>query len=430
MSLLNDYSQFASRFPASKDWQSVRERGVTALRARSLPTALDHFWRFSKLKALEQNLSELRLFSNAPARKSLPDSYLETRAVPHFRIDDGDDKATLVNGNPAGLTWASLDEIVSGKHSDASRWWGLLQKHGGTRASGEFLEAIAEAHLHKGVLIHVPANAKLSFGALFELSTPEVRHVITKIFLLVEEGAEVTFIEEARVRGKAFFAPSLEAHLGPNAKLHHRRVDLRSQDTSTYARARIELAAGSVYEHLSLQAGDKTTHQELVAHVNGEGAKVALRGLSIGLGPAAFENLVAVHHHVGKSNSEQLFKSILAGESRAVFRGEIHIDEGAIHTSSNQLSRSLLLGPQCQSITEPVLEIAADDVEAAHGSSTGELSEEELFYLESRGIDRHVAQRLITLGFVLDILDSLDDAALKTWARGELSSIQERIFPS
>lgn len=430
MSLLNEYPQFLNRFPAAPDWQAIRDRGAAALRARGLPAPHDGFWRFARLKALEQNLAGLRLAANAPARQALADSYLETRALPHFRIEDGSEKATLVNGQPAGVTWASLDEVVSGKHPESTHWWSLLQRPGHSTKAPEYLEAVAEAHLHKGVLIHVPAHAKLSFGALFDLSTPEIHHAITKVFLVIDEGAEVNFIEEARVRGKAFFGPSLEADVGPGATLRHRRVDLRSTETSTYARARVRVAANATYEHLSLQAGDRSTHQELVTHVNGEGARVALRGLSVGLGTASFENVVAVHHHQPGSVSEQLFKSILAGESRAFFRGEIHIDEGAIHTASNQLSRSLLLSPQCQSITEPVLEIAADDVEAAHGSSTGELSAEEVFYLESRGIDRSVAQRLITLGFVLDILDTLDDVTLKTWARGELAMFQERIFPA
>lgn len=200
-----------------------------------------------------------------------------------------------------------------------------------------------------------------------------------------------------------------------------------------YLHSNVEIASQGKASATNLchsQNPESVFHNEQNFYLQGKKAQAAAHGITFCKLGALSENYSAVHHQIRETLSEQLFKNILGSESKAFFRGEIHIAEGADLSSANQLSRGMLLSTSAQSITEPVLNICADEVEAAHGSSTGELNAEELFYLESRGIDAELAKQMLLEGFALEVIEKIKFDKLTAWSKKQFVKGLKNTEPS
>ncbi|HRO66462.1 MAG TPA: SufD family Fe-S cluster assembly protein, partial [Pseudobdellovibrionaceae bacterium] len=138
-------------------------------------------------------------------------------------------------------------------------------------------------------------------------------------------------------------------------------------------------------------------------------------GLSVSTDSQHVDNTTDIDHRVGACDTEQIYKSLLDGESRAVFNGRIYIRPQAQKANSSQLNNNLLMSSKAEADSQPQLMIEADDVKAAHGSTVGHLNAEELFYLRSRGIPRRVAVPLLAYGFLADLLEDIDHEGMKAW---------------
>jgi len=142
------------------------------------------------------------------------------------------------------------------------------------------------------------------------------------------------------------------------------------------------------------------------------GASAFLHGLYTVQGHQHVDNHTAVDHLAPNCTSNQLYKGILNDHSRAVFNGKIFVRKIAQLTNSYQLNKNLLLGSDCRVDTKPQLEIYADDVKCTHGATIGQLNEEEIFYLRSRGVPKKLASKMLARGFVDDILDRLPNHSI------------------
>lgn len=159
--------------------------------------------------------------------------------------------------------------------------------------------------------------------------------------------------------------------------------------------------------HLSLQflnGENKLTRHRIQVNLNEENAEAEVIGLGSLSENGTLHNFLNIHHNVPHCRSKQLFKSALGGKSRSSFDGTIQVAEKAIDTEANQLSRYLLLSPEARANAKPQLKIYNDDVVCAHGSTIGQLEEEELFYLQTRGLSKEQSHHLLARGFVEDIL--------------------------
>lgn len=176
---------------------------------------------------------------------------------------------------------------------------------------------------------------------------------------------------------------------------------------------------------LSLSKADRQAHWKTVVTVeqNGENCRTELYGMGLLYGEQQAECRTHIIHNVGKGYSSQVVKFVLDDQAKAIFKGELKIQPDAQQVEAYQNNRNILLSKQAEIITEPQLEIYADDVKASHGATTGQLDETALFYMQQRCIDRETATKLLLCAFFDDVLSTLTDTTLQETILEEIGQI-------
>jgi len=159
-----------------------------------------------------------------------------------------------------------------------------------------------------------------------------------------------------------------------------------------------------------------------------EGAECQLNGLYLGSGRQVVDNHTLVDHAMPHCQSHEFYKGILTDRARGVFRGRVLVRPGAQGTVAEQQNRNLLLSRTAEVDTKPQLEIYADDVKCNHGSSIGQLDEEALFFLRSRGLDKQTARTLLATGFAAQISQSISHERVRQWAEAAIEARLEESF--
>jgi len=170
-----------------------------------------------------------------------------------------------------------------------------------------------------------------------------------------------------------------------------------------------------------ISLSDADAHVSVTVRQTEEGCETKLYGLAFTRGEQVVDVETHVLHQVGHGRSEQLFKNVLADESKALFYGELKVEPDAQKTEAFQTNRNVLLSPKAKVRTRPQLEIYADDVKCSHGATTGQLDETALFYLQQRGIPLREAQRLLLQAFLDEVVMTLPDEALQDEIRQQIN---------
>ncbi len=271
-----------------------------------------------------------------------------------------------------------------------------------------------------GVSIQVKASEKRSTLLIVHQSEGAIQsHARNKV--IVDANAEVDIVELfLGEEDQSYWSNSVtEIVLQANAKASYAKLQTQSKQAFHTGYTTVRVAKDGLFHGFLLSQGSSLQREEIHAFVEGEGAQVALHGLTIGAGKQHLDTRVNVEHQKGRSESRQIFKSIMGDESRGVFNGRIYIAKDAQHVDSKQMHKGLLLNAHAEIDAKPELEIYADDVKAAHGATVGQLSELETFYLMSRGISRARAVELLTEGFVRDVIGKVKLAAVQDYVRSK-----------
>jgi len=244
----------------------------------------------------------------------------------------------------------------------------------------------------------------------------------TKLRLVLGANSRLTVIERHLCRGAGLFAymPHLTIELGEQAKLVHGKIIAAQAKALHFAQTDVRVAAGAFYDAYTLVKDGGLTRMQTDVHLEGELASTHLAGASLLRGEAQADTIVRVFHEAPHGTSRQIFKSVLDDKARAVFQGKIHVAAQAQKTDGHQLSRALLLSDKAEMDAKPELEIYADDVKCSHGSAIGDLNEEELFYLRSRGLPEKEARAMLIEAFVNEGLERLGAPELALIARREV----------
>lgn len=175
----------------------------------------------------------------------------------------------------------------------------------------------------------------------------------------------------------------------------------------------VEVGAGAQFRHNCLLKGAELSRTEIHVTIAGEGADVNLKGAWLGGAGQSHDVFTSIDHIAPHSNSDQTYRGVLDRGSRSSFQGRVVVAKDAQKTTASQSNKNILLDRQAEANSRPELLIYADDVQCAHGATVGELDEEALFYLQSRGLDEKTAKALLVEAFVSEIFDDIDIAALK-----------------
>ncbi len=253
-------------------------------------------------------------------------------------------------------------------------------------------------------LLHGVSNASASFP---------------RTLIKLEEGASLTVVEEwvSPSEDPSLLAPVVEIDLARGAHLTHVIFQRCGDQTVLQSTVRANVGQEARYEVCWSMVGAAWQKSYFETVMLGEGSEARLVGLCVGR-QRQHCDLQTLQDHVARGAvSDLLYRVAVADRSRSVYAGLIRVEEGAQKTNAYVQNRNLLLSPQAKTDSNPTLEILANDVRCTHGSTAGRIDDNQLFYCESRGIDREQARRLIVEGFFADVVDAVPEGALRESGR-------------
>ncbi len=206
----------------------------------------------------------------------------------------------------------------------------------------------------------------------------------------------------------------LTAEVGDNAHFAHIKLGVENSASYHFAHNDIVIGRDAQVKSTSFLLGSGLGRHNTSVKLNGEGANLSLNSLLLPQGKEVADTRTYLEHNKGHCESRQLHKTIVMDQSKAVFNGVIKVAPHALKTDGQMTNNNLLLGKQAEVDTKPQLEIYADDVKCSHGATVGRIDEEQLFYLQSRGINRRDAEHMMVFAFAAELTESIADESLKS----------------
>jgi Fe-S cluster assembly protein SufD len=415
----DDFAANAASLPGSGlSWLDKRRaEAMAAFTSTGVPTRRVEAWKYTDLAA---SLSETQL---APASR-IREPKREAGAFAHIpgtRLVFVGGFLHAMEGSETGV------EIVDLSVIDASTP-GWVRDHLGQLAQGreQPLGAASLALFRSGAAVRVRApNVALHLDFV---NPPRRRDAAThsRVLIIVEEAASLRLLESHTGEGtdQTLANIGVEFVLMPGARLEHVRVQAEASSVRHITNIGAQLKRGAEYRALYAALGAHLSRLDVRIRLEGEGARAELR--NVAAPRAGIADITTVMDHASKhTTSRQLFKSVVGGNGRAVNQGLVLVREGAVKTDSHQLFKSLLLSPRAECDAKPELEIFADDVICGHGTAIGALDENELFYLRSRGIPEPEAKQLLIRAFLEDAISDFVDPAVHDALWRRLSAVLE-----
>ena len=290
-----------------------------------------------------------------------------------------------------------------------------------TKLHREIMNDVYELNVGKNTEINEAVRI-LRVSSTGELSSPT-------LVVRVGKFSKLTLIEETVLLDQGNVAVA-ETHLyvEDGARVEHVHIESAQGDSKTQGSTFAHVSRDALYRNFVFHLSGALTHRSLDLHINGSGAHGDSQILYLLNAKEKSVVDTVIHHYTPDSTSAQLAKGILDGESRGSFTGRIHIHKDAQRVNSSQLNKNLLLSRKAQVFSEPQLEIFADDVKCSHGSTTGQLSPEEIFYFEARGIPHDRARNILALGFGMQIVTHIESVETKEYLSALIKDVLKTKF--
>jgi len=262
-----------------------------------------------------------------------------------------------------------------------------------------------------GVFLHVPEGVQLESPVRVTRFYSEAGAAFfSRILIVAEAASQVSFIDEAfsdDLAEPTLTSTVVEVFARDGAQVQYVALQRLGRGAFYQSAQRVLAGRDTALDTLHVSLGGSTTRVDLNVRLLGAGADSNMFGLYFGDGDQHFDHSTSQDHVAPSARSDLLYKGALDGDSHSVFRGIIRVAKGAHQTDAFQTNRNLLLSDRARADSLPNLEIEADDVKCSHGATVGQLDEEALFYLMTRGMSRAQAERLVVLGFLGEVLQRL-----------------------
>ena len=282
--------------------------------------------------------------------------------------------------------------------------------------SAVFFENVAKSLVSDPFIVVVPEKLKSSTSIeITWRGLPEGQWGFGVAAVIVGAGADISLIERYGSGVDAQTHTTL-LDIGSHACVSHLRIQTGDNKTDSgvvISNVRARVAAGSKYENAQVSFGSALSREDLSVELTAAEAETITDGVFIGRSGQVLDHHTNLVHLVGSTTSRQVYKGILADESRGVFNGRIAIAKNASGSNSAQMNKNLLLSKKVELDTKPQLEIDNDDVKAAHGAAIGRLDPEHVFYLRSRGIGMGQAVEMLARGFAYEAVQRLGSESLR-----------------
>jgi Fe-S cluster assembly protein SufD len=403
--------------------ERLRENAFISFEKLGFPTIHQEEWKYTNIAPIVKTEFEPAF----TGRKSAPTLIDAARAQAFFYEEARASRLVFLNGTfrpelsmvealPSGVAVMDIaDALREEKFENIVR----DQLARSANFNEDAFTALNTAFLSSGAFVLIPVGVQVETPVhLLFLTDATVGGPVAsfpRALIVAERGSTATVIESYAGFGDAAYFTNavVEINLAEGSRLTHYKVQSESAGAFHLATTQATLARNSSFDTTTITLGAELSRHAINVALDGEGAECWVDGLYlVGNGQHADTHSL-IDHLRPHCTSHQLYKGILDGKSRAVFNGKVFVRPNAQQTDARQTNRNLLLSSEARVDTKPQLEIFADDVKCAHGATVGQLEEEELFYLSSRGLSPETARNLLTYGFAEEVIAKIKVESIK-----------------
>ena len=398
------YKQQARACKLDVPWlQALKEEALDVFTELGFPTRAVEDWKYT---STESFLKQQFIGNSSSIESSRPPVILD-RAI------------LLSNG-----VWRGLDEIDCPKGVlampllEACRAYPQKMKAYLTAAqpAQDGFHWLNTAMLERGLFIYIPPHVSVSLH-LSHWQDKANQSVFSRQVVMLDEGSSLCLTEA--FQGEAdlcyFTSAITEAFLSEKSTLTHYKMQCESTSAYHVGDLRVHQAGSSLLKSHSFSLGGHWVRSDTNIKLQAPKAQCFMNGVYVGMGKQHIDHHTEVIHEAPDCQSEQDYKGILRGKARAVFNGRVRVEKEAVQTVAKQQNKNLLLSLGTEIDTKPQLDIFADDVICTHGATVGQLDEEALFYLATRGIDTALATQYLVQAFLVENMRAIEESTLLPW---------------
>lgn len=402
---------------------AIRQNGLARFLETGLPHTRQEDWKYTSLAPVAALSNEWLHHQAALPADAGPGSQLRQQIAQQIAAIDAH-WLVVANGDVDAATL----EALSSAALPGLEVWSTRQRGGAQEISTEepmsgFNAALLRDVLHVGInadsLIGKPIGLLLADEAIGGAGVSQSRVIIE-----VAENARASFVESHSSVGEngQFANVVIELRLARGAQVDFVRIQERGTSHYQVGRLSAEVGRDAVLNHAAFDFGGALVRNDVSVDIIEPGAVVTLHGLYLANGQQHIDNHTRIDHRVGPAKSIEEYRGILNDRAHCVFNGKAIVHQGADGTDARQSNRNLLLSDKAEIDAKPELEIHADDVKCSHGATVGQLDRSALFYLQSRGLDRADATRLLTRAFAASAVQHIPVTAARAHIEAAIDS--------
>jgi Fe-S cluster assembly protein SufD len=391
--------------------RDLRRSAIERFAALGFPGPKDEKWRFTRIRPL--------LGRDFRLAEGYEREALSPREIDRLCMEDvGCRRLAFVNGHfadnlsdlgalPAGARVGSLRKFIETDPEPVQRH---LSKYADAETSA--FAALNTAHVHDGTFLYIPRGVRMDKPIhLLYVTRSNGDPVVSypRTLVIAEEDTRAAIVESyVGFDSDAYFTNAVtEISAGARAEIDHCKLQRESNSAYHVATVHVRMGRDCRFKTDAISLGGALVRNDIHALLEDEGIECTVNGLYLARGHQHVDNHTVIEHARPRCSSRELFKGILSGRAKAVFDGRIHVHPQAQKTDAKQTNRCILLSDEAQINTNPQLEIYADDVKCTHGAAVGQIDEDAVFYLQSRGIERTEARHMLVFAFANEVLEEL-----------------------
>ena len=400
--LKTDFDKFISTSNFSNQEIKLKKEALNNFLKNGFPSRKLENWKFSDInQIIQKNIGELAFYNDYNIENEINDDI--------FINDIEHNKIVIVNGKVERLSFeyeekdkinlSTLDNFNQNSNDDNS----LLSLNNSFSNKIHNILVKKNYSFKKPLIIYQITNEKVSNTNInFQLNFELEENSSIKIINLSDDNSEKNFINNL-----------FNFNLGKNSILKNYKIDKKSNTNIKYDYSSIIQKENSISETFIFSSGSDYIKNEVNCNLEGKYSSAFINGIHLLSKNKHHEIRTNTNHLYENTKSYQLIKSVIDDSSKSVYQGKIYVDSKAQKTDGYQLSKAVLLNEQAEFNAKPELEIYADDVKCSHGSASGSLDEDSIFYLMSRGLDKKTAKELLINGFLLDVVEKITEDEIK-----------------
>ena len=400
--LKTDFDKFISTSNFSNQEIKLKKESLDNFLKNGFPSRKLENWKFSDInQIIQKNICELTFYNDYNIKNEINDEIF-IKEIEHNKI-------VIVNGKIERLSFeyeesdkinlTTLENFNQNPNDDNS----LLSLNNSFSNKIHNILVKKNYSFKKPLIIYQITNEKVSKTNInFQLKFELEENSSIKIINLSDDNSEKNFINNL-----------FNFNLGKNAILKNYKIDKKSNTNIKYDYSSITQKENSISETFIFSSGSDYIKNEVSCNLEGQYSSAFINGIHLLSKNKHHEIRTNTNHLYENTKSYQLIKSVIDDSSKSVYQGKIYVDSKAQKTDGYQLSKAVLLNEQAEFNAKPELEIYADDVKCSHGSASGSLDEDSIFYLMSRGLDQKTAKELLINGFLLDVVEKITDEEIK-----------------